>query len=136
MGRVYSLDLRTRVLAAAALNRFSSRALAERFSIGESTVRLWCRLQRTTGQVAPPARRHAGPWKIDAATGLPVVQALVAAQPDATLAELAQAYTQQTGVRVGLMSVWRACRRLGLKRKRKKPAPRRAGHARGRRRGA
>ena len=90
-GRVYSLDLRTRVLAAAALDRFSCRALAERFSIGERTVRLWCRRHRTTGQVAPPAPRHAGPREIPDATGLPIVRALVAAQPDATLAELAQA---------------------------------------------
>lgn len=122
MPRAYSQDLRSRVLAAAHLDRWSHRALAARFQVGESTVRLWLRQERTTGQTTPK-RGHGAPPRIRDA-GAQVLGDLVAAQNDATLAELATRYRARTGVAVGIMAVWRACRRLGLKRKRKKRAPR------------
>ena len=131
MPRAYSSDLRARVLAAGQQQRCSYRALAERFQVGESTVRLWLRQARTTGQTTPKRSPGARPVIRDA--GAEVLRALVEAQHDATLAELATRYREQTGRVVGITAVWRACRRLGLKRKRKKPAPRGA-DARGRRR--
>lgn len=124
MPRAYSQDLRSRVLAAAHRDQWSYRALAERFQVGESTVRLWLRLERagrTTPKRPPGARPQIrGP-------GEAVLRDLVTARNDATLAELAAAYRARTGVPVTAMTVWRACRRLDLRRKRKKPAPRRAG---------
>ena len=65
--------------------------------------------------------------QLDDARGAAVLRALVAEQNDATLAELATRYRERTGVTVSVTAVWRACRRLALKRKRKKPAPRGAG---------
>ncbi len=124
MPRAYSQDLRSRVLAAAHRNQWSYRALAERFQVGESTVRLWLRLERTTGRTAP--KRPPGARPQIAGPGEQLLRDLVAARNDATLAELA-AYRARTGVPVTVMTVWRACRRLDLRRKRKKPAPRRAG---------
>ena len=122
MPRAYSLDLRARVLAAGQQQRWSYRALAERFQVGESTVRLWLRQARTTGQTTPKHSPGARPVIREA--GAEVLRRLVHDQNDATLAELATQYRERTGVAVGISAVWRACRRLGLKRKRKKPAPR------------
>jgi transposase len=110
------------VLAAGQQQRWSYRALAERFQVGESTVRLWLRQARTTGQATPKRSPGARPAIRD--TGVDVLRKLVEDQNDATLAELATRYGTQTGVAVGLTAVWRACRRLGLKRKRRKPARR------------
>ena len=125
MPRAYSSDLRSRVLAAGRQQRWSYRALAERFQVGASTVRLWLRQARTTGQTTPKRSPGARPVIRDA--GAAVLRALVAEQNDATLAELATRYRERTGVTVSVTAVWRACRRLALKRKRKKPAPRGAG---------
>ncbi len=124
MPRAYSQDLRSRVLAAAHANRWSHRALAERFQVGESTVRLWLRLERTAGRTTP--RRSPGPGPSIAGAGEQVLRDLVRAEHAATLAELAARYRERTGVAVGLMSVWRACKRLDLRRKKKKPGARRA----------
>lgn len=124
MPRAYSSDLRARVLAAGQQDRWSHRALAERFQVGESTVRLWLRQARTTGQTTP--KRSPGAVPVIREAGAAVLRDLVAAQNDATLAELATRYGERTGVAVGITAVWRACRRLALKRKRKKRAARRA----------
>lgn len=114
MGRAYSQDLRDRVLAAAHAG-LPHGAVARRFAVGESTVRGWLRRERLTGSRAPkPHAGGAGPT-VDAAT----LQALVAHRNDHTLAELADALRERTGRAVGVMSVWRACKRLGLARKRK-----------------
>jgi len=129
MARAYSPDLRERVLAAAHEDTLSHGALAARFRVGESTVRGWLRRERTTGSAA--AKPHAGgtPPAITG-PGAGVLRDLVAEQNDRTLAELAAGYRARTGAAVGIMSVWRACRRLDLRRKKKEPGPRRADPAR------
>src|SRR5688572_11984389 len=119
MGRAYSQDLRDRVLAAAHAG-LPHGAVARRFAVGESTVRGWLRRERLTGSRAPkPHAGGTGPT-VDAAT----LRALVAQRNDHTLAELADALRERTGHAVGVMSVWRACKRLGLARKKNEPQPR------------
>lgn len=134
MPRAYSVDLRQRVLAAARDDRLSHGEVARRFRVGESTVRLWRRLEREAGQVAP--KPHAGGARsaVDAA-GAAVLEALVEERDERTLAELADAYRERTGTRLSVDAVGRACRRLDLRRKKKEPGRGRAG-ARGRGRGA
>ncbi len=133
MPRAYSPDLRARVLAAAHAG-LTHGAVAARFAVGESTVRGWLRRERLSGSAA--AKPHAGGPRppVDAA-GAAVLEALVEARPARTLAELAAAYRERTGVRLSVHAVWRACKRLDLRRKKNQPRARRAG-APGRRRGA
>lgn len=121
MGRAYSQDLRDRVLTAAHAG-VTHRAVAQRFAVGESTVRGWLRRERRTGSRAPKPHAGGGAPTVDAAA----LGALVAERNDRTLAELANALRERTGRTVGVMSVWRACRRLGLARKKKEPQSRRA----------
>ena len=53
----------------------------------------------------------------------------VAAHPDDTLAQRQARRAERTGVRLSVHAVWRACKRLDLRRKKKEPGPRRAGAA-------
>ena len=124
MPHAYSLDLRERVVAAAR-DGLPHHVVAARFRVGESTVRSWLRRAREHGTLAP--RPHGGgmPPKIDAAHA-GVLTALIAERNERTLAELAAAYQAATGVPVSLHAVWRACKRLDLRRKKKVAAPRRA----------
>lgn len=119
----YSLDLRTRVVAAAAEQ--TQEEVAARFAVSESTVYKWCRRARETG--SPAAKRHTGGGrsKVDGA-GAAVLQALVVERNERTLEELAGLYRERTGVGLSLSAVHRACRRLGLRRKKKEPLSRRA----------
>ena len=123
MARAYSQDLRDRVLAAAHAGQ-THLAVAARFAVGESTVRSWVRRERGSGQTT--ARPHPGGRpKLDA-TGDATLRALLAERNDRTLGELAQGLRERVGIQVSVMAVWRACRRLDLRRKKKEPRARRA----------
>ena len=126
MPRAYSSDLRARVLAASRDDHLSHRAVAARFRVGESTVRLWRRLERETGAVAPKPHAGGARSRVDAAGGA-VLEDLVEQRDERTLAELADAYRERTGVALSTDAVWRACKRLDLRRKEKEPGGRRAG---------
>ena len=125
MARASAPDLRDRVLAAAHEETLSYARLAAQFRVGESTVRSWLRRERTTGSAC--AKRHAGGARPTlAAAGVAVLQALLAERNDRTLQELADGVHARLGVARSRMAVWRACRRLDLRRKKKEPRPRRA----------
>jgi transposase len=121
MPQPYSVDLRERVVAAAA--RQTQAEVAARFAVSESTVYAWCRRARETGGLAPKPHTGGGRPKVDAA-GAAVLRELIAERNDRTLAELAALYGQRTGVAVSIHAVWRACGRLDLRRKKKEPRPR------------
>lgn len=123
MARPYSQDLRDRVLAAAHANTHAHAAVAARFGVGESTVRAWVRRERLSGSAAPKPHGGGARSRVDAAA----LRALVAERNDRTLAELAGLLGERTGAAVGVMSVWRACRRLDLRRKKNQPRRQRAG---------
>lgn len=124
MARAYSQDLRDRVLTAAHAGQ-THLAVAARFAVGESTVRSWLRRERVSGQTT--ARPHPGGRpKLDA-TGDATLRVLLAERNDRTLAELAQGLRERLGLQVSVMAVWRACRRLDLRRKNKGARPCRAG---------
>ena len=129
MPRAYSPDLRARVLAASRDDHLSHRAVAARFRVGESTVRLWLRRQRESGAVAPKPHAGGARSRVDAA-GAAVLEDLVDARAERTLAERAAAYRERTGVALSTDAVWRACKRLDLRRKNKEPGRGRAGPAR------
>lgn len=113
MPAALSVDLRQRVLAAYQAKAGSQRQLAERFFVSLSFVRDLMRHYRQTGSIEP--KPHAG--GATAKLGdlqLPIVQALVEAQPDALLVELCERFAQQTGVEVSVSTMQRAVQRLEL----------------------
>jgi transposase len=108
MAAAYSMDLRTRVLRDADAG-WSSKALCERYHVSRAWVDALKQRRRETGAFAPlkqtKFRRHAL-----AAAETERLAALVAARPDATLAELREALRTA----VGLTTIWRALNQLDL----------------------
>ena len=108
MAAAYSIDLRTRVLKDADAG-LSSKDLAERYHVSRAWVDALKQRRRETGAFAPlkqtKFRRRA---LVEAETRR--LATLVAARPDATLAELREALRTS----VGLTTIWRALNQLDL----------------------
>jgi transposase len=94
MPRPYSTDLRERALLACEEGEADYTALARRFRIGVSTLRLWRKQAREEGR-RTPLRMGRGPAALDGA--LAVLNRLVAERNDATLAEYADLLAAGTG---------------------------------------
>lgn len=91
----------------------SQRQLAERFKVSLSFVRDLTRRYRETGKVEPKPHGGGAVAKLGVAN-LPVVQALVEAQPEALLEELCERFATKTGSDVSVSTMQRAVRRLEL----------------------
>jgi putative transposase len=69
MAKPYSTDLRERVVNAVTQNGLSRRAVAQRFSLGVSTVVTWVQRWRDTGTIEPGQmgghrpKKIAGTWR-------------------------------------------------------------------------
>ena len=114
----YSMDLRERVIAACDEGIDTGAEIAERFSVSESWIRRLLQRRRETGSIAPKPRGGGRPpaFSGEAAERL---RGAVAADPDATLKELAAA----SGVACGTSAVDRALMRLGITRKKSRGGP-------------
>ena len=119
--RAYSLDLRERVVADREAGLLTAE-VARKYRVSPAWVRRLMQRYRASGQIAPKRRTQYRTPTL--APYLAHLDALIAAQPDATLAELRTAL----GVPVSLPTVWRAVRSLGLTVK-KSPARHRTGAA-------
>jgi putative transposase len=64
MGKPYSMDLRTRVVASVEQEGLSRRQAAERYGVGISTVIRWVRRLRETSSLAPGKMGGQRPKKI------------------------------------------------------------------------
>ena len=103
----YSMDLRTRVVADWDAG-VAAKELATKFRVSRSWVNRLVQRRRETGEVGP---RPQTVFKKQAFAGQEErLRALVAAQPDQTLAELRE--TLQSSA--SLSSIWRALDRLRL----------------------
>ena len=105
--RPYSMDLRKRVLADYD-GGLGTQAIAEKYRVSTKWIRSLRQLREETGQIAP-RQGKTGPRSRLAEHRQRLAQ-LVEEKPDATLAEL----RQQLGLAVGLTTLWRALRGLGL----------------------
>jgi transposase len=123
--RAYSMDLRVRVLEAAAAGE-STAELADRFAVSPAWVRRLRQRHRATGEVAPRTARDPRVPKLR--DHLPRIRELLAATPDMTLAEL----RGELRVAVALSTLWAAVRSLGLTFKKSQPGGRAGPAGRGR----
>jgi transposase len=117
--RAYSVDLRERAVGAVAGGMPQSVA-ARTFGVGRATVQRWVRRQRAGNLGPAPVGGSApriGPAQAEA------LRAQVAAHPDATLAEHAERWEREQGVRVSLWALDRALDRLGITRKKRRSTP-------------
>jgi transposase len=101
------MDLRVRVLRDCDAGMMAA-AVAVKYQVSGSWVRLLKRRRRQTGEVASRTQRHGPPPKL--ARRLQELRVLIDAQPDRTLVELKEAL----GTDAGLATIWRAVTALGF----------------------
>lgn len=123
----YSLDLRERVIAACDEGNMSRRAIADLYDVGESTIYEWLKLRQTTNSLAPKPHTGGRPSELDAA----VLDELVKAENDRTLAEYAAAYAGRTGRRYSISHLCRGLKQARLRRKKNATSQRTASRRRG-----
>lgn len=108
-----SIDLRQRMIAAYEAKEGSQRQLAKRFKVSLSFIRDLMRHYRQTGTVQPKPHGGGAIAKLGKEQ-VPIVEALVTAQPDALLKELCERFAGQTGVEVSVSTMQQAMCKLKL----------------------
>ena len=101
--RANSMNLRERVVAAVDAGMRPAQAAA-RFDVSVRSVERYLARRRTTGSLAPSVQRH-GPKPEKKARVQAWLAARLDAAADATLAEHATAFAEQTGVVVSTLPV-------------------------------
>lgn len=112
----YSLDLRTRAVAAARGGHLSRVEVARQFQISERTLYEWLAREQREGILRP--RPHGGgprPRVDDA--GLEILRRLVSEHNDRTLEEYALLFEAKTGIRPSKSALDRALTRGRITRK-------------------
>ena len=120
--QTYSDDLRQRVAAAYATGQFTIGQVASRFAVSTSFVEKLLKRQRTSASVAALPHRG-GPAPRLGEADRHRLAACVAAQPDATLAELRQHLVAASSPAVGQTVLWQTLQALDLRRKKRVCTP-------------
>ena len=126
VGRPYSEEFRRRVLEEVAEGN-SRRGAARRFKVEASSAIRWKKRLEATGSAAPAPR--AGKSRSPLEAHAPWLLALIAAEPDLSLAALTQRVQAERGLKTSASAMDRFVQRHGLSFK-KNSARRRAGQAR------
>lgn len=114
-----SPDLRSRAVEAWLGGEGTQREIAERFLVGEASVRRWVALLRRTGGVTPKEPELSNlPRLVDQVCD-GVLRELVAEHPDATEEELTDLFAERTDKHPSRSTIHRALRRLRFTRKEK-----------------
>ena len=121
----YSLDLRTRVLAACDAGK-KTKQVAELFSVSPAWVRRLKQRRREDGSIAPRPIPGGKP-KLDEAHRAKL-GGFVQQKPDATLEELRVRIAEELGIRISIGALWETLRRMefSFKKSRRTPASSRA----------
>lgn len=120
--QAYSDDLRERIVATYATGQLAISQVASRFMVSVSFVDKLLKRQRTSGSVAALPHRGGPAPRLQAADRQQLL-ACVAAQPDATLAELRQQLVAAGSPAVGQTVLWQTLRQLDLRRKKRVCTP-------------
>lgn len=118
--RAYSLDLRQRIVAALDAGKRPSE-VAERFSVGVSTVKRYRQQRRETGQLDP--RFSPGRTPSIRPAQREVLWTQLVEHPTAILDEHCALWAAETGVWVSITTMSREIRRLGFTRKKGRWVP-------------
>jgi len=113
----YSIDLRQRVVAAVS-SGMSRDEVVRTFQVSAATIRRYLKQQRETGDLTP--RAHTGGRQAQIGPEqYPALQEVIAAAPDATLAETCIEWQRLTGVLVSQATMSRALAQIGWTRKKR-----------------
>lgn len=112
-----STDLRKRVVEAYKGGLSGTyKETAKMFDVGEASVSRWLRLERETGDVEPRQREVFKPRKVD----LDWLRQHAAAFPDARLIDRANAWEEESGVRVHIDTISTSLQAIGWTYKKKR----------------
>ena len=114
MGKPYSMDLRERVVAAYDKG-LKPKELAERYQLSRRSVERLMKRRRETGSIEPLYGKPGPRPRLE--KHLERLRGIVTEKPDATLQELRQALA----IKVGISTLWRGLRDLGLTLKKSHP---------------
>ena len=114
--QAYSMDLRERALLDSDAG-MKAADVAVKYRVSGSWVRLLKQRRRETGEVAPRVQRHGRRRMLE--PHLHTLAALIAEQPDRTLAELKDAL----GTPASLATIWRAVAALDVTIKKNRSGP-------------
>ena len=120
MARPYSLDLRTRVVAAVE-GGASCRAVAERFGVSVSSVVKWSQRKRATG--SPAADRMGGYRSPILEPERDFILSRLAQEPELSVRTLLSELAEHRGKQVCRDTLWRFLRREGLSFKKNRIRP-------------
>jgi transposase len=109
----YSLEFRQRIIDTYAEENTSQRKLAQRFRVAPSFVQKILKQYRETGSIEPKQRLEQTPTKLNSVQ-LDILKKIVAANNDATLAELCDLLLQETNIRVGVSTMFRILEKQDL----------------------
>ena len=123
MPRAYSDDLRTKLLRAYAAGRGSLEELARQFGVSYGYTKKIRRQQLETGQLDRPRQLRHGPTGQLSAEIKQYLRAVVAKQPDVTLAELREQLRAAHQVQISRSRLWYWLRGLGLRHKKNTARP-------------
>jgi transposase len=114
--KAYSLDLRTRVVAA--IDGGMARADAVRtFQVSLGSIKRWLRLRETSGALVPRPRK--GKTASITTAQFPTLRLQLEQFPDASLAEHARRWNADHSTTLSEWTLGRAIRRLGWSRKKR-----------------
>lgn len=109
----YSLEFRQRIIDTYAEENTSQRKLAQRFRVAPSFVQKILKQYRETGSIEPKQRLEQTPTKLNSVQ-LDILKKIVAANNDATLAELCDLLLHETNIRVGVSTMFRILEKQDL----------------------
>jgi len=113
--KAYSVDLRSKIVAAHLEQKLSIRKTAEIFAVSKSLVQKLVKQQQIEGNLQPKLRGKPRYSHLNNAST--ELREIVAAHPDSTLVELCELFAQKTGNWVGKTAMCSALQKLGLNRK-------------------
>ena len=114
--KAYSLDLRTRVVAA--IDAGMSRSQAVRiFQISLGSIKRWLHQRQTSGSLAPKLRL--GKSTSITLAQEPLLRLQLEQFPDATLQQHAERWNAEQGTTLSSWTLGRAIRRIGWSRKKR-----------------
>ena len=122
MARAYEDDLRRKLLAARLRGDAGLKRLAARFGVSHSWAQKVVRQSKLTGH-AERVRYRPGPRSRMTDEIASYMRALVAAQPDLTLAELQHRLELDRNTRFSIGRLWTLVRQLGLRLNKSRSTP-------------
>lgn len=113
-----SLDLRQRIVEAYEQKEGSMRWIGERFKVGKNTVLRLIKQKKETGDLTPKAKGGSKPSQTTPENQI-LISKILLEQNDATLSELCDLMSAETGQPISISSMHRLIVKIGWTRKKK-----------------